>query len=107
MLTFAQEQEDNMDRIDAAVARNAIKPGSPLEKLVREQIYNIAGIGDGDTDAKLDTFIQAQAKYPEFADSLLVASRPPAEKKPVIDTLNLSPEQFNDIVSGKVQLQGR
>jgi hypothetical protein len=109
MLTYAESDltqkwrhiMEQGDEIDRAVRRNSVQPGSPLEKLVRQNFFNIVGTSEEKRDAKLDAFIVEQSANPLYADSL-VSRRPPQKEKPKIDPLNLSREQFEAIAAGKL-----
>lgn len=101
--------ETSGDAIDRAVARNGVRPGSALERDTRAAAFSIIGTARdaGETDRKLDEYLTAQRTNPLYRDSLAAPNRLPQEKKAPIDPLNLSREQFDAIVAGKVQLQGR
>jgi hypothetical protein len=58
------------------------------------------GLGETDRDEKLDKFIAQQRGNPAFSEGF-VPSRPAQQRKPSLDTLNLSREQFDDLVAGK------
>ena len=134
---MAEQQNNGGDQIDRALIRAHGIAGSPLEKAIRHNAYKLIDTGDGTkTDANLDNFVLEQRADPFYASSFTTppagatvtskatvvpslteltamsasgkvpGSATPAKVKPQ-DCVQLPPDEFANVASGKSQFVGK
>ena len=89
------------DPILRSLSRSGGIPGSPLEKLVRQNAYKLVNGTDAD-DAALDAFI-ATARKDEFYSASFTA--PPGPAKAAGIGIKITEEQRRDIDTGKIVVE--
>ena len=133
---MAEQQNNGGDQIDRALIRAHGIAGSPLEKTLRLHAYKLIDTGDGTkTDSNLDNFVIEQRADPFYESSFTTppvgaavtskatvvptekeraaigitgkvsGSPTPAKAKPQ-DCVQLPPDEFQSIASGKKSFVG-
>lgn len=89
--------------------RAGVRPGSALEHDTRQSIFSIVGsdMSDADaTDRKIDRHLSMRRGDPLYADCFVeTQAQPQPQGKPKLDPHNLhnlTPQEFQDVVSGKL-----